>query len=283
MNVDADNELTGLVIGAAIAVHRELGPGLAEAVYEETLSAELSARGLRHECQFPMPLRYKGVLLDCGYRLDLWVERRLVVELKSVETLLPIHEAQLLTYLRLAPCELGLLMNFDVPVLRQGVRRRVWTADRTVPANDSANQPAASSRFEPLSGEVLAAAVEVHRTLGPGLLRSAYEESLCHELSVRGIAFEREKKLPVRFRDVEIAEGVDVPLLVSGELPVVCLSVSKISALDRARLLARVRQGNWPSGLLLNFNVPALYQGIRRVAYSAEKHHRGATDAERGN
>ena len=202
MTVDTDNALTGQVIGAAIAVHREVGPGLNEPVYEKMLSAQLVAQRISHECQAALPLRYKGVKLDCGYRRDLWIEGRLVVELKSVESLLPIHDAQLLTYLRLTPCELGLLINFDVPVLKQGVHRRVWTTERSRPSSNSPSNDADSSKFEPLSGEVLAAAVEVHRTLGPGLLRSAYEECLCHELAVRRIEFERAKKFPARFREV---------------------------------------------------------------------------------
>jgi GxxExxY protein len=270
MNVSSDHLLTGRVIGAAIAVHRELGPGLDEPVYETTLSAELSTGGVHHECQVPLPLRYKGVKLDCGYRMDLLIEGRLVVELKSVEAILPIHEAQLLTYLRLTPRELGLLINFDVAVLRQGVRRRVWTSDRQQRVKPPASADWSQARFEPLSGEVLAAATEVHRTLGPGLLRSAYEECLCHELSLRGIAFERAKKLPARYRDVEIAEAVEIPLLAGWELPVVCLSVAKLTPLHHARLLARLRQGGWPSGLLLNFNVSTLPQGIRHVVNSGK-------------
>ncbi|MCU0873102.1 MAG: GxxExxY protein [Pirellulaceae bacterium] len=271
MNVSSDNVLTGRVIGAAIAVHRELGPGLNESVYETTLSAELSAGGVYHECQVPLPLRYKGVKLDCGYRMDLLIEGRLIVELKSVEAILPIHEAQLLTYLRLTSRELGLLINFDVAVLKRGVRRRIWTPDYQRPTKTPANSEKPGAGFEPLSSAVLAAAIEVHRTLGPGLLRSAYEECLCHELSVRGIAFERAKKLPARFRELEIAEAVEIPLLVAGELPVACLSVAELTGLDQARLLARLRQGGWPSGLLLNFNVSSLPGGIRRVVNSVEK------------
>jgi GxxExxY protein len=122
-----------------------------------------------------------------------------------------------------------------------------------------------------LSSAVLAAAIEVHRTLGPGLLRSAYEECLVHELSVRGIAFERAKRLPARFRELEIAGAVEIPLLVAGELPVACLSVAELTALDQARMLARLRQGGWPSGLLLNFNVSSLPEGIRRVVNSVTK------------
>lgn len=117
------NRLTEQVIGAAIEVHRLLGPGLLESAYEECLAHELSLRKLAFERQKPLPVQYKGVRLDCGYRLDLVVEDRLVLELKAVEHLLPIHHAQVLTYLRLSGIKYGLLMNFHVPVLIEGLRR----------------------------------------------------------------------------------------------------------------------------------------------------------------
>ena len=117
------NVLTGLVIGACIEVHRCLGPGLLESAYEHCLCYELSLAGLEFERQKPLPVVYKGVRLDCGYRLDVVVEDSLILELKAVETLLPIHTAQLLTYLKLSQLTLGLLINFNVPVLKSGLRR----------------------------------------------------------------------------------------------------------------------------------------------------------------
>ncbi|MDB4995833.1 MAG: GxxExxY protein [Myxococcaceae bacterium] len=120
-----------VVIGACIEVHRHLGPGLLESAYEECVARELALRGLRFERQRAVPLEYKGVALDCGYRVDLIVEGMLVVELKSVERLLPIHEAQLLTYLRLTTLRVGLLVNFREAVLRHGLRR--LTRNQTFP------------------------------------------------------------------------------------------------------------------------------------------------------
>lgn|SRR5579883_1008346 len=119
------NEISESVIGACIEIHRCLGPGLLESAYEECLCHELSARGIPFERQKPLPVIYKSVKLDCGYRLDLVVAETLIVELKAVESLLPIHEAQLLTYLKLANLPLGLLINFHVPVLKQGLKRIV--------------------------------------------------------------------------------------------------------------------------------------------------------------
>ncbi|KKM24167.1 hypothetical protein LCGC14_1607890 [marine sediment metagenome] len=119
------NKLTGLVIGAAIEVHKALGPGLLESAYEECLcrELELELRGIPFERQKELPIEYRGAKLDCGYRLDIVVAGRLILELKACENLQPIHEAQLLTYLKLTGIKYGLLINFNVPVLKDGIRR----------------------------------------------------------------------------------------------------------------------------------------------------------------
>ena len=117
------NELTERVIGACMEIHRALGPGLLESAYEECLCHELSLAEIAFERQKPLPVHYKEVNLDCGYRLDLVIEQKLIVELKAVESLLPVHEAQLLTYLKLSALTLGLLINFNVPVLKSGIKR----------------------------------------------------------------------------------------------------------------------------------------------------------------
>jgi GxxExxY protein len=117
------NEVSGQVIGASIEVHRELGPGLLESAYESCLVYELRQRGIRVEQQVPQPVFYKGLQLECAYRLDLLVENRVIVELKAVEALLPVHQAQLLTYLKLRQLRLGLLINFNVPILKNGIKR----------------------------------------------------------------------------------------------------------------------------------------------------------------
>ncbi|MBK8524538.1 MAG: GxxExxY protein [Betaproteobacteria bacterium] len=117
------DSLTEEIIGAAIEVHRALGPGLLESAYQECLCAELGLRDLRFVSQLVLPVEYKGLHVDAGYRLDLVVADKVVVELKAVERLLPLHEAQLLTYLRLGGYSTGLLLNFNVPVLKDGIRR----------------------------------------------------------------------------------------------------------------------------------------------------------------
>ena len=118
-----DNEITHAIIGVAIEVHKHLGPGLLESAYEECPTHELQLRKLRVERQKAVPVVYKQTKLECGYRLDLLVENRIVVELKSVDGLGPIHEAIILTYLRMSGHKLGLLINFNVSVLKDGIRR----------------------------------------------------------------------------------------------------------------------------------------------------------------
>ncbi|MGA7979411.1 MAG: GxxExxY protein [Chromatiaceae bacterium] len=117
--------LSRQVIGCAIEVHKALGPGLLESAYEECLAHELGLQGITHRRQHPVPIEYKGVRLDCGYRIDVLVGDQLILELKAVEKLLPIHEAQLLTYIRIARVPVGLLINFNVPRLREGIKRFV--------------------------------------------------------------------------------------------------------------------------------------------------------------
>jgi len=119
------NELSRHIIGAAIEVHRHLGPGLLESAYEACLCKELALRQIPFEKQVPLPIHYKGMDLDCAYRIDVLVAGLVVLELKAVDKIEPVHEAQLLTYLKLTERWLGLLINFNVPVLRDGVKRIV--------------------------------------------------------------------------------------------------------------------------------------------------------------
>jgi GxxExxY protein len=118
-----DNAITGAIIGAAMEVHNLLGPGLLESAYEECLAREFELRGIHYDRQKAVPVVYKDVKLDCGYRIDLVVEGHVVVELKAVENLAKIHEAIVLTYLRLSGCRIGLLINFNVLTLKEGIRR----------------------------------------------------------------------------------------------------------------------------------------------------------------
>ncbi len=125
MDVPADNRLTQRIIGLAMRVHTRLGPGLLESAYERCLCHEFDRNALAYARQVDLPLEYDGVRLDCGYRADVIVGNEVILELKSIEQILPVHEAQLLTYLRLIRCRVGLLLNFNVTSLKNGIRRRV--------------------------------------------------------------------------------------------------------------------------------------------------------------
>ena len=120
-----NEELTDKIIASAIEVHRHLGPGLLESAYEECFCHELNIQGIPFERQKPLPLEYKGIKLDCGYRMDIVVDRKVVAELKCVDKITPVHEAQLLTYLRLSHIKVGLIINFYTPVLKDGIKRLV--------------------------------------------------------------------------------------------------------------------------------------------------------------
>ena len=119
------DDLSHRVIGCAIEVHRALGPGLLESAYEQCLAHELSRNGIRFELQYPQPVEYKGLELDCGYRIDLLVEGELILELKSVSKVAGVHDAQLLTYMKLSGIKTGLLINFNVVKLKNGIKRFV--------------------------------------------------------------------------------------------------------------------------------------------------------------
>jgi GxxExxY protein len=119
------DELSKRVIGCAIEVHRNLGPGLLESTYEQCLAHELKCAGISFKLQHPLPVNYNGVKLDCGYRVDLFIDNKIIVELKSVDKILPIHQAQLLTYMKLAGIKIGLLMNFNVRFMKDGIKRMV--------------------------------------------------------------------------------------------------------------------------------------------------------------
>ena len=119
------DELSNRVIGCAIEVHRQLGPGLLESTYEQCLAHELHRNNIDFKMQQPLPVQYKGITLDCGYRVDLLIEDKLIIELKSVDKIKGIHEAQILTYMKLAGIKTGLLMNFNVTKLKNGIKRFV--------------------------------------------------------------------------------------------------------------------------------------------------------------
>jgi GxxExxY protein len=167
------NGITGGIIAAAIEVHRHLGPGLLESAYQECVCYELSQMGLSFSREVHLPLSYKGLHLGCNYRIDLLVEDAIVVELKSVEQILPIHSAQLLTYLKAAHKQIGLLINFNVPVLKDGIKRIVHKYSEP---NTSALS--ASSALSPVEEEAAESQMSSLR-LSPRLCVSAVNRTSC--------------------------------------------------------------------------------------------------------
>lgn len=268
MNPDLGGKDSGALIGAALAVHRELGPGLEEADYERALSLELTARGIEHQRQVPLPLIYKGVRLDAGYRMDVVLGRSLLAELKALELMHPVFEAQLLTHLRISQIPLGLLINFNVLMLRQGIVRRANTNPRPPGPPPATPFPVAIEHepgFDNLSREVIAAAIEVHRHLGGGLLRSAYETCLCHELQLRGLRFVRSQTGEIRYRDETIPTAKEIPLMVENALMVTCLCAVDITPLQLACARSLLRVTRQTSGIVINFHAPTLAGHIRRL------------------
>jgi GxxExxY protein len=120
---DKTNEITGIIVDSALTVHRTLGPGLLERIYEQCMIQELILRGLKVESQIILPLEYKGLRIDEALRIDILVENMVIIEIKAVEIILPVHEAQLLTYLKLSDKRVGLLINFNAPLIKRGIKR----------------------------------------------------------------------------------------------------------------------------------------------------------------
>jgi GxxExxY protein len=282
------NELTHKIIGAAIEVHRELGPGKPEAAYEAALAQELVLRGIPHQVQKPVAVVYKGIKLECGYRLDVLVDNTVVVEAKAVEWVAPVHRAQTLTYLKLGGWRIALLLNFNVATLKEGIERFVLGLEeegrRPMPAEDPDHsvslgcepnlrhsEDSGDAEAEKLATEVIAGAAEVHARLGPGLLPSAYEECLCHELHLRRICFERKKVLPLHYKGTQLRTPDEIDVLIEGRLVVASRALAEVQPVHEAQLLSQVRLGGWALGLLINFHTVRLADGLRRLVLSRKQ------------
>lgn len=260
---DLGADLTRQVIAAAIAVHREFGPGLDEADYERALHLELLAMGIEHEYQVPLPLIYKGTKLDCGYRMDLVIAGWLLLELKAVEKLHPLHEAQLITYLRLSRFKLGLLMNFGNLILTEGIKRLANSAPKALkPYAQRSKGPV----LDDLSHEVIAAAIEVQHILGTGLLRSAYEAALAHELKLRGLKVEQKLPAHLLYRQQLIPSSKEIPLVVEERLMIAPLCVSEITPLHLARQRSLLKAAQIENGLCFNFHATSMSTEVKCIS-----------------
>ncbi|MES2595149.1 MAG: GxxExxY protein [Verrucomicrobiota bacterium] len=259
---DLGDQISGRVIGAALSVHRELGPGLDEADYEKALHLELVSLGIKHEFQVPLPLFYKGAKLDCGYRVDLVVLGSVLLELKALEKLHPVHEAQLLTYLRLANLNLGLLINFNVLMLRDGIVRR---ASSHRPAWKRQEGKVDSTGFDAVSLEILDAAIEVQCHLGNGLLKSAYDACLAHELVLRGLKVECGLALNLLYHERLIQSSKQLPLIVNDQWLVNCFCVDELAPIHVARSRSFLRAAQLETGLCINFHARSITSEIKRL------------------
>jgi GxxExxY protein len=194
--------------------------------------------------------------------MDVLVEDRIVVEAKALEMIAPVHDAQLLTYLRLDHRRVGLLINFRNALLRNGIVRRILdpVEDRPKPLTDLVGGDA---RSPDISADIIAAAIEVHRELGPGLLRSAYVESLCRDLSLRKLRYCRSVPVPLNFLGRQLGKSGAFDLSIEG-FPIQVLAVNELTEIHALGLGSLIRQAGLPAGLLLNFNCVLLKDGIRR-------------------
>jgi GxxExxY protein len=235
-----------------------------------------------------VPVVYKGTRLECGYRIDVLAENTVVVEIKAVEVFNPVHQAQLLTYLRLGGWKLGLLVNFNVAVLKDGVQRYVLGLGEEgseTAETRRAQRPETSLRDEArdcyvncgdaeaerLAREVLASVVAVQRELGPGLLQSSYEVCLCQELRVRGVEFERRREAKMSYKG-QALESDTITLVVGGKIVVHPLAVNCVYPVHRVALLSQLRLSGYPLGFLVNFNEPRPGTGIHRVVFGNIAH-----------
>ena len=258
------NEITHQIIGAAIDVHRELGPGQDEVLYEDAMEVAMRHRKLSFHRQPGLPVHYKGIKLDCGFRPDFVVEDMVVVEGKAVEAGHPVFDAQVRTYQRLGGWPLGLLLNFNVPVMKNGVSRFI------VDATEFRKEKTVSTEFERTQSKddlieaIIGAAIEVHRYLGPGLLNSVYQACLRHELSLAGLKFEGKRRVGVVFQGSTLGHPAELDLVVEGVILISVLSVHKLLPVHEAQTRSQMRLGGLAVGLLLNFHAPRLADEIRR-------------------
>lgn len=259
------NEITHQIIGAAIEVHRAIGPGQDEVLYEDALEIALQSRGLRFRRQPPLPVHYKGVKLDCGFRPDFVVEDTVVAEGKAVELVHPVFEAQVRTYQRLGGWPLGLLLNFNVPVMKEGISRFIVDAAEFRDGQGSSTDSGKTQRQDGLLEAIIGAAIEVHRMVGTGLLNSVYSACLQHELSHSGLTFETGRRVDALFQGTKLNHRGELGLVVEGKVLVAVLSLQMVLPVHEAQVRSRMHLGRLPAGLVLNFHSKRLVDDLQRL------------------
>lgn len=270
MNIPELNDLSRRVIGAAIDVHRELGPGHDEILYEDALAVALAGRSLPFQRQQSLPILYRGCRLESGFRTDFVVGNELVVEVKSAESMHPVFGAQVRTYQRLGGWRLGLLFNFNVPLLTEGIERFIIDPVDFRP-HELTSKPSRLPVGDfslPLdaAGSVIQFALNIHRILGPGLLNSVYSDCLRHDLLSHGVEFVQRQPLAVQFGGQTLRHSAQLELGVSGRVAVLVLTVPRLLKLHEARLRSQMRLASLPEGVLINFHSDRLADGLRRLS-----------------
>jgi len=264
-----NHQLSEAAIAAALDVHRALGPGLLKSAYEECLCRELSLRGIRFIRNYPLTVHYKGIAVEPGPTCDFVLEEQLLLSVKSVEALQRVHQAQMLSYLSFSGCNVGLTLNFNTERLQDGILRTL----ARYPEADAGPESFAFHDGDPVDRNesdfqatypLIGAAIEVHRALGPGFSETVYEECFCRELLARKINFLRQQPLPIRYKGVSLDCGYRLDVLVDSKIVIEIKAVEQIDPIHEAQLLSYLKLGNHPLGLLLNFNVAYLKEGIRR-------------------
>lgn len=258
------NDITHGIIGAAIDVHRELGPGQDEALYEDAMEVALANRHLKFRRQSALPIVYRGVELECQLRPDFVVEETVVVECKSADLVHSIFGAQVRTYQRLGHWPLGLLLNFNVPVLKEGISRFIVDTTEFRGGGDLSSelQPARDPSNEIQT--VIDAGIAVHRQLGTGLLHSVYATCLQHELTLAGLEFHVGCRVQVAFEGATLRHRAQLELVVSGRLLVATRAVLRLLPVDEAQVRSQMRLGNLGMALLLNFHAQRLVDDLKR-------------------
>ena len=258
------NDITHAVIGAAIDVHRAIGPGQDEVLYEDALEVALRGRGIRFQRQKPLPVHYRGVKLDCGFRPDFVVEETVVAEGKAVELMHPVFAAQVRTYQRLGGWPLGLLLNFNVPVMKEGVARYIVNTNEFGQEEECSAEIRRTQRAGDLTETIIGAAIEVHRHLGPGLLHSVYSACLRHELTLIELTFETGRRQVVTFQGAKLGHAGELDLIVADRVLVAARSVPELLPLHEAQVRSQMHLANLPAALLLNFHARRLIDDLKR-------------------
>lgn len=285
------NELTGTVVDCCIKLHRDLGNGLMPGAYRLCLAHFLRGQGLKVAENHPVHVQYDEISLGTPIRVDLLVEGEIVLEVVTAERINAHHEARILSHLRLGSFRLGLLMNFHAPLMKDGIKRIINPLCRERPAHGSVrNEPPGPSTvlsqsaecplakhgpesrpvsdLDLLCGRVIALCIKIHKVLGNGLDKEAYEICLSHELQKAGLKTARQVAVPLVYAGVDLGCPYRLDILVEDSLVLELKAVEQIRPIHMAQLLSYLRLGGYRLGLLLNFGGVLMRDGIQRLINS---------------